>query len=84
MTTAQKFIQMLMADGMFESQAEQVMEQAKPQLDSVIKGYSFTWDSLADEYPEVIYTVLYSSIKPIALAWIEENAPQAWFKPMFM
>ena len=74
---------MLVAKGMFESQAEQVMEIAKPKLDSILEDYNFTWDRPASEYPDVIYNVVYASLKPIALEWIEENAPQAWFKPMF-
>jgi len=83
MNTREKFESMLVANGMFESQAKQVMDIAIPKLDSMISDYKFTWDRPAEEYPEVIYNVVYMSLKPIALKWIEENAPRAWFKPMF-
>lgn len=84
MTTKQKFIDMLVQRGMFESQAEQVMEKAMPVIDSTVENYRFTWDRPASEYPEQLYPMIFSTtIKPIALAWIEENKPMAWFKAIF-
>ncbi len=41
------------------------------------------WGWNNHEYDDVIYRIIYMTIKPIALKWIEENAPLAWFKPMF-
>ena len=84
MTTESKFISMLVNYGMFESQAAKVMEIAKPIIDETMPGYKFTWDSPASEYPDVLFDVVFLSIKPIALKWIEENLPQAWFKAMFI
>lgn len=77
-TVEAKFIEMLCAMGMFETQAEKVMNIAKPQLDDIIKDYHITWDALSYSYPEPVYNVLMLSVKPIALEWIEKNIPEAW------
>lgn len=82
-TVKEKFIQMLVNMGMFESQASEVMELAIPKLNVITESYSLTWDSSSDSYPEPIYTVLMLSIKPVALDWIINNKPEAWYKPMF-
>jgi len=38
----------------------------------------------SDSYPDMMYNLLMVSIKPVALKWIEDNCPEAWFKEMFM
>ena len=84
MTTREKFESMLVKNGMFESQAKKVMDIAIPELKQMSPDYDITFDRPSEEYPSVIYNIIFIAIKPIALKWIEENAPQAWFKPMFM
>ena len=75
---------MMVELGMFESQAEKVMEVAMPEVDSLVDDYKFTWDRPATEYPDAVYKIVFNmNIKPIAFKWIEENVPMAWFKPMF-
>lgn len=83
MNTREKFESMLIENGMFENQAKEVMDVAIPVLDNMVSDYKFTWDRPAEEYPDVIYNICFMSIKPIALEWIEKNAPMAWYKPMF-
>jgi hypothetical protein len=83
MTTREKLQEILEGMGMSNYQSNEVMELAIPQLDEVIESYSITWNSPSSEYPEEIYNVLILAIRPIALKWIEENKPLAWFKPMF-
>lgn len=56
---------------------------AMPKIDNIVDSYSFSWNRPADEYPESVYNVLWISLKDIALDWIEENLPMAWYKPMF-
>lgn len=82
-TTRQKFEQMLFENGMFEDQAKQVMDLAIPVIDSQVENYKFTWDRPAEEYPSQLYSIIFMTIKPIALKWIEDNCPMAWYKPMF-
>lgn len=81
MTTREKVIKQLEDNGMFLEQAEQVFKKAQPLLKR--DDYTITWDRPASEYPEPFYNVLWVMIKPIALQWIDENCPQAWFRPMF-
>lgn len=75
---------MLVSNGMFEEQAEQVMELAIPELNSVIDNYNITFNSPSNEYPDVVHNVIFLAIKPIALKWIDENKPHAWFRDMFI
>ncbi len=91
-TVESKFINMLIGNGMSECQAKSVMEIAKPHINgimsdyninSILSGYNITWNTPSSDYPNVIYNVLYNEIKPIALKWINDNVPHAWFKPMF-
>lgn len=84
MTVKEKLEGMLIQNGMFESQAKEVMELSIPELNTLLGDYKITFNTLASEYPNVIYDILFLSIKPIALKWIEANKPEAWFKPMFL
>jgi hypothetical protein len=84
MTSREKLENMLVNNGMFESQAKEVIDIAIPELNNILDDYKFTFDRPASEYPNVIYTLLFMHIKPIALKWIEKNCPMAWYKPMFM
>lgn len=84
MTTKDQLTQMLTDCGMFPNQADEVMSRAMPTIEKLVPDYRVTWDRPATEYPAAVYAVMWSITKPIALAWIEENCPKAWFKPMFM
>lgn len=84
LTTREKLEYMLTQRGMYESQASKVMDMAIPELNKLSDDYKITFDRPADEYPAVIYDLLFISIKPIALNWIDKNIPQAWFREMFV
>ncbi len=98
MTTKQRLIGNLIDCGMSQSQAEQIIELAIPVLDKQaheINGfhgvtfepenpYHINWDSPSFHYPDGLYAAWFMSIKPIALKWIDENKPQAWFRDMFV
>lgn len=81
MTTKEKLIAWMVGNGMFEDQAQEVFNLVRPALE--IDGYRITWDRPAEEYPNAMYAVWILTLKPIALAWIDENCPMAWFRPMF-
>lgn len=84
-TVKQKLSKILVAHGMSDNQAEAVMIIAIPLLQQSAKeiGHSITLDAPAEDYPEIMYHLWFKQIKPVALQWIEENKPHAWFKPMF-
>lgn len=82
-TTRERFEKMLVNNCMFEDDAKKVMDIAIPIIDDVNPDYHYTWDRPADEYPQPIYNILFFEIKKIALKYIEENCPMAWYKPLF-
>jgi hypothetical protein len=84
MTTKEKLVDILVNKGMFEKQAKEVIELAIPVLDKMADDYKITYDSDWTGYPSVLYSVWYVSIKPIALKWIDDNKPNAWFREMFI
>jgi hypothetical protein len=81
MTTKEKLLRFLVSTGMFPNQAEAVFERALPQLE--VDDYRVTWDGPCDDYPEVIYGCWLMVLKEVALEWIDENLPNAWYRPMF-
>ena len=83
MTTKEKLKAMLTECGMFETQAEAVLEIAIPQIEALTPEYHITWDRPAQEYPEQIYTAMWLTLKAVAKDWIAKNEPRAWYRPMF-
>ena len=84
MTVRGKLVANLISMGMSSEQGNSVMDKAAPELQNTIENYNITFDSHSSEYPDVIYDVLFMAIKPIALKWIDDNKPHAWFRPMFV
>lgn len=70
----------LVQNGMSDTQVNEVIKLATPELEILAKEHGM---SLNGEYPNIINNMVYMYVKPIALKWIEENKPMAWFKPMF-
>lgn len=83
MTVKEKIIKMLTDRLLSDRQAESIMESAMPHVDHLIKDYKMTWNSPADQYPNLMYGTLWMVIKPIAYKWIDRNLPEAFFKSMF-
>ena len=81
------FNKMLISNGMNETQSSEVLELVKTnQLTNIVKkdDYNINFEDDESAYPKVIYSILYeSNVKPVALIWINQNKPLAWFKPMF-
>lgn len=85
MTTQEKFEKKLTDMGVFESQAKQIMELAKPKFAESLPEYKVTWERPANEYPDAFYTVGFMMVvKGAALQWIDSNLPKAWFRQMFV
>ncbi len=84
MNVREKLENMLVENGMFESQAKEVINLAIPELNVLANDYTITFESPSDSYGDAIYGLWFMAIKPIALKWIDENKPQAWFREMFV
>lgn len=83
MTTKEKLKDMLVQNGMFESQAEKVLEIAIPKIEAATPEYRVTWNRPANEYPESVYKIMWTYARAAAKDWIAENAPKAWYRPIF-
>lgn len=87
MTFKEFGVKKLFSMGMFENQAEAVMEKvisdSKTNKESPNIDMKDRWDDDITGYPECMLTVLFIAIKPFALEWIKENMPEAWYRPMF-
>ncbi len=70
---------MLVNKGMFEEQADAVLERAEQEMETM-KG---NWSKEADGYPKMVITLTQSHINIIALDWIIKNTPDAWFRAVF-
>ena len=81
-TIEDRGIDYLITKGMSMNQAKAVMTmvvQAKE--NDVMKD---RWDEPAYAYPSSILNLMFISCNRYALQYINDNIPQAWFKPMFM
>lgn len=83
-TVKEKLINMLIKNGMFRTQAEEVLAIAIPELNKLAGGYQIQFDTPATDYPLALYDQWFKTIKPIALDWIDKNKPKAWFRDMFV
>lgn len=77
-TTGQRLVDYLVDKGMSESQAKAVLDIAKPEIERYCR---ITWDRPA---PPAMYAAMILVINPIAVKWIDENLPKAWFRGMFL
>ena len=81
MTFKEYFVQKLEENGMFAADANAVIEQTivAPEAESM-QG---RWNDDMAGYPPIMSKVLWLTVRLNALKWIDANAPQAWFRPMF-
>lgn len=82
MTVKERLEEICVEQGMFENQARAVVELAMKELDN-IDEYKIAWDKPSQEYPTKFYAAAFLTVARVALKWIDENIPQAWFRQMF-
>lgn len=83
MTTKEKLIQMCVDNGMFEEDASKVLDIAMVEIDKDSR-HNITWNRPDNEYPDALYTLLFMTVKIIALKWIDKNIPQAFYRQLFI
>jgi hypothetical protein len=76
-------LQMLKSRGMSESEAAKVMETVMADPEFMFGEIKGRWHDHFEDYPPAIDNMIWSNVRVYALKWLEENAPEAWFKPMF-
>jgi hypothetical protein len=79
MTVQTEMTNYLIANGMSDNQAENVITETKKEMSGTFNN----WDSHIDAYSSQLQNLIKTSVKNTALDWLNKNKPMAWFKPMF-
>ena len=79
MTVQTEMTNYLIKNGMSNHQAESVIIAAKKEMSTTFNN----WDSEMDAYSSMLQSLLVTTVKQVALGWLNANKPSAWFKPMF-
>ena len=67
--------------GMFRDQAKAVVDRfAADPRGETMRG---RWDDDVTGYPKGFAIVMGIAVSSMAVAWIDENLPRAWYRPMF-
>lgn len=82
MTLEEKLRQLLVEHGLFESQADAVIQSVK--ADDANEAMLGRWGDAVDDYPPQMLAMLWLSTKRHALSYIDANLPLAWFRPLFV
>lgn len=81
MTIRERVIELLVSNGMFAGQAEEVLVAL--QADPSNAAMDGRWNDDAEGYPPQLWPVLQMVARRAALTYIDEKVPLAWFRPMF-
>lgn len=81
MTFKEAMIEAMTSRGMFDSQAEDVM--ASYIENNKDDSMANRWNEDINHYPDGMVSTIWIGIKEHAYQWIEDNASEAWFRPMF-
>lgn len=68
--------------GMFDKEASAVIESVIAAEEN--EAMEDRWDHNTDDYPESITNILQITLDHHAIKWIDENAPRAWYRGMFV
>ena len=80
MTFEEKMKAMLVERGLFDEQADVVIQNAKEKIGD---SMAHRWREDSEGYPPSVIAVLWISVKNEAKDYIAENLPKALFRPMF-
>lgn len=82
MTIEQKMLEMMAERGMMGDEANQALKHAKDAKSQVsMKG---VWRRKAEDYPLSFLIALWMNVEREVLEWIDENAPLARYRPLFI
>ena len=81
MTFEKKLKKYLTDRGMFDSDADKVFEIYR--TNPMSQTMSGRWTDDADDYPPVMFNLLAAGLRTVARKWLADNAPMAWFRPIF-
>lgn len=81
MTVEEKIRSMLIERGMFDTQAQEVIDATK--TDEWMQFMASKWADKIDGYPSQFLAALWINVKRAALRWIDTNLPMAFFRSEF-
>jgi hypothetical protein len=81
LTVKEQMLEGLTSKGLSDDEARIVFAASLERLEP--KGYALSWDAPASDYPEPVYAVASVILDEMALAYIDQHCPKAWFRPMF-
>ncbi|HUV95763.1 MAG TPA: hypothetical protein VMX14_13190 [Anaerolineae bacterium] len=81
MTIEQAIKNWLCSQGMSNSQAAAVIEMMKADEDN--KSMQNRWDTMVEDYTDIVMIILLDSAKQTALEYIDANCPRAFFRSLF-
>ena len=80
MTLEERMIKELTERGLFEDQAQTILEIYKGDLGEVMAG---RWNESVEGYSENTIKGIWGGVKIVTREWIAENLPRAFFAPLF-
>ncbi len=81
MTFEIKIKEYLEDNGMFPENSKAVFEAMKSTKEN--EAMSQRWYDDPSDYPSIILRLAIISARHYALIWIDENCPDAWYRPLF-
>jgi len=81
MSVTQTMIDRLEQNGRFSERVREIMEKDKASKE--LASMADHWEQPAQCYPKGMEAGIWLSVKKIALEWIDEKLPQAFYRPMF-
>ena len=72
----------LVNNGMSPEQAAQVIAKAKEH--KPLESFKNRWKDDTTSYPPMMMKVVLLGVKQVAIKWIDENLPGAWYRPLFL
>jgi hypothetical protein len=83
MTLRIQLEQLITSRGVSEKDAEEIVQLAIMQ-DNDSSELNVKFDDDKADYPTSVLRAVYFSFKPYIVKWIDQNKPQAWYRPMFL
>ena len=82
MTIEEKIRQLLSEHGMWSTGLEETMKEAKE--GKLLESMSQRWGDQVSDYPQALLAVLWLNVRGIALDWVDENCPGAFYRSLLV
>jgi hypothetical protein len=82
MTIREMMKKELIDSGMLCDDAEKVLQIAASS--DAMKSMADRWNDSTEGYPPHLLPSVCMNLKEIALKWIDDNCPLAWYRPLFV